>query len=426
MVQYFKENKAKSVDVMTVDLEGEHYEVFEQQCSQIKLKTYSHVFIDELWIGSKIRFQMQKNSENIQLVDELEIVKDAIKNVEGYVWMSSVFDYKEDCFDEEKSEEEIRRFLRTQRMQGKERPLYKTLATPSLLKTLKSRGGVVRRIKHLLRSTNSIVKLLQGYSVRYFDRDFPYGTDQMLNHNVEGQEVGWIVVQPESSLVVSGTGVEQAIKLHVQVEELVRLMYEKCGDIIQRAIRSTYDLRPPSLMNTSKTQVKYQLLPGDILVVNFVARYQSKFNLGKELNKKRIPVHDLREQGAAHGDFSKGSRSRVCLLNSKSRDDSTRIEGTEWPMVIILLTPELLFNTEEKASFEMLRNYDANIAMFRTQAKLVVISDSWRSSQDFLKVINEKLKYKTVGVLCPTRQLESCDFQGSNQLLELVVCDNIN
>ena len=394
MKQYFNVNKARNVDVMTIELEGEHGEAFKQPCSEIELQTYSHVFIDELWIGSKIRFQMQKGSDTITTVDELAIVKEAIENIEGYVWMSSVFDYKEQRFEEQKSTEEIHQLLRTQRLQGQESPLYKTLiiSTPSLLDALRRSGGVVHRIKHLLRSTNSIVKLLQDYSFCYSDRDFPYGTDGMLNHNVEGQEISWIVVQPQSLIGIPQAGVARAIadQLQVQVEEHVRLMYKECGNIIQEAIRSTYDLRPPKLMKTSKTRMKLQLIPGDILVVNFVARYQAKHNLGNELNRKGIPFHDLTDQGAVSGEQS---RNGVCFLNSKSRADSTLIEGTEWPMVIILLTSELLFNTDAKVPFEMLRNYDAYIAMFRAQAKLVVISDSWKSSEDFLKVVNEKIKY---------------------------------
>lgn len=397
MERYFKENKAKGVDVMTIELEGENKEVFKQQCSEIKqqieLQTYSHVFIDELWIGSKIRFQIEKDSDAITVVDELEIVKYVIENIDGYVWMSSVFDYKEHCFeaDEVKSEEEILPLLVKQSLQGKERPLYKVLGTPLLLETLRRSGGVVCTLKHLLRSTNSIVKLLQDYSRCYSDRDFPYGTDNMLNHNVEGQEIDWIVVQPQSGMNFSGH------QPQAQLEELVKLMYKACGDIIRQALHistgtqqthSISDLRPPSMMKTQKSGKKFQLLPGDILVVNFVVRYQSRNNnLSNYLKQREIPIHDLKEKGAVSSDFLE----RVCLLNSSSRDDSTLIEGTEWPMVIILLTSELLFNAE-KMPFEMLRNYDAYIAMFRAQAKLVVISDSWKSSQDFLKVVHMKIK----------------------------------
>ena len=404
MERYFKENKAKGVDVMTIELEGENKEVFKQQCSEIKhqieLQTYSHVFIDELWIGSKIRFQIEKGSDALTVVDELEIVKFAIENVDGYVWMSSVFDYKEHCFepDEVRGEEEILPLLVRQNLQGKERPLYKVLGTLLLLETLKRSGGVVRTLKHLLRNTNSIVKLLQDYSRCYFDRDFPYGTDDMLNHNVEGQVIDWVVVQPQSGMDISAPEVEPtAHQQQAQLEELVELMYKECGDIIQRALHistgtqqthSISDLRPPSMMKPQKSGKKFQLLPGDILVVNFVVRYQSRNNnLSNYLKHREIPTHDLKEKGAVSSDFLE----RVCLLNSSSRADSTLIEGTEWPMVIILLTSELLFNAE-KMPFEMLRNYDAYIAMFRAQAKLVVISDSWKSSQDFLKVVHMKIK----------------------------------
>ncbi|KAJ7380099.1 hypothetical protein OS493_010809 [Desmophyllum pertusum] len=94
---------------MTIQLEGENYEVFERQCSQLRLEEYSHVFIDELWFGKQIRYQMQEDN-TINVVDELKIVKQAIDSIKGYVWMSSVFDFKEQCF-EEISDEEIRQVL---------------------------------------------------------------------------------------------------------------------------------------------------------------------------------------------------------------------------------------------------------------------------------------------------------------------------
>ena len=417
MERYFKENKAKGVDVMATELEGENKEVFKQQCSEIKqqLQEYSHVFIDELWIGSKIIFQIEKDSDFVTVVDELGIVKYAIENIEGYVWMSSVFDYKEHSFepDEVKSEEEILPLLLKQSLQGKERPCYKVLGTPLLLETLRKSDGVVRRLKHLLRNTNSIVKLLQDYSLCYWDRDFPYGTDHMLNHNVEGQEIDWVVVQPQSSMNISAPEVEPtAHQPQAHLKELIKLMYKECGDIIQQVLHhstgtqqthSTSDLRPPSMMKTRKSGKKFQLLSGDILVVNFVVRYQSTNNnlsddlkqtkipnLSDDLKQREIPIHDLKEEGAVSGDFPEEyQKQKVCVLNSSSRYDSTLIEGTEWPMVIVLLTSELLFNAKEMP-FEMLRNYDSYIAMFRAQAKLVVISDSWKSSQDFLKVVQMK------------------------------------
>lgn len=389
--KFFKDNKAKNVDVVTIELEGENFEVFESQCSQLRLETYSHVFIDELWIGSKIRYQMQQDG-TVKVVDELKIAKQAIESIEGYVWMCSVFDFKEQCF-EEISEEDIEHVLETKRLEGKETPLYKKLGTPSLLETLRRNGGVTRRIKHLLRSTNNIVKLLQDYSARYLERDFLYGTENMLNHNVEGQEISWIVVEPQS-LVDSSEAhmipeLEQGEAWQVRGNQIAMLTYSKCGEVIKEVTRFNPDLRPPSLMKTSKSQVKLQLCPNDILVVNFVARYQSKLNLSEELKRKGIAMCDLHEQGAFSDGCLDQARSGVCLLNSKSRDDSTCLDGAEWPMVIVLLTSELMLN-ERNAPIETVRNYDPYIAMFRAQAKLVVISDSWGSSQDFLESVDKK------------------------------------
>lgn len=389
MAKFFKDNKVKNVDVMTIQLEGENYEVFERQCSQLRLEEYSHVFIDELWLGSKIRYQMQEDN-TINVVDELKIVKQAIDSIKGYVWMSSVFDFKEQCF-EEISDEEIRQVLASKRLEGKESMFYRTLGTPSLLETLKRIGGVTRRIKHLLRSANNIVKLLQDYSSLYLERDFPYGTENMLNHNVEGQDISWIAVLPQSHMDSSQEHmIPKMEQLQVQADELAMLTYSKCGEVIDEVTRFNPDLRPPSLMKSSKTQVKLQLCPDDILVVNFVARYQSKLNLGGELKRKGIPIYDLiHEQETFLNDFLDRSRGGVCLLNSRTRNDSTCLDGAEWPMVIVLLTSELMLN-EGNARLETVRNYDPYIAMFRAQAKLVVISDSWRSSQDFLESVGKK------------------------------------
>lgn len=388
MRQYFKQNKAKNIHVKTIDLKGETLEEKRAQrrgqCSQRGVQEYDHIliddlwivqeydhiFIDELWIGSKKRYQIQEDSDASSVIDELRIVKEALeKNVNGYVWMSSVFDYKKQLFEDEKSREEIERLLKAQKLQGKENPLYRTLSTPSLLETLQRNGGVVSRIKHLLRSTNNIVKLLQDYSARYFDRDFPYGTDKMLNHNVEGQDISWIAVQPQRR---SDTTSQDR-------EELVRIMYKECAKVVNKALGSTSKLRPPSMKAKN-----LQLFSGDIMVVNFVARYGTENNLGDELRNQGVQFHELTAKGAVPEDYPRWSCDKVCLLQSNSRFDSTLIDGTEWPMVVILHTSELLLTS--------LRNYDTFIAMFRAQAKLVVLSDSWRSSEEFLKVIDEKIK----------------------------------
>lgn len=108
------------------------------------------------------------------------------------------------------------------------------------------------------------------------------------------------------------------------------------------------------------------------------------------LEKMKIPVCSLNDLRASSVEDEFLDRSGgVCLLNSKSRKDSEYIDGAEWPMVIVLLTPELLLS-DGNAGFEPVRNYDPYIAMFRAQAKLVVISDSWRSSQDFLNSVKKK------------------------------------
>lgn len=407
MAKFFQDNKAKNVDVATIQLEGEKHDIFESvhlvkiqgeqkadkheifgsQCSQL-MEMYSHVFIDELWIGSKIRHEMEQDG-TIKKIDELQIAKQAIESIEGYVWMSSVFDFKEECF-ETISDEEIRLVLESKRLEGKGNLLYKTLGTTSLLETLRINGGVTCRIKHLLRSTNNIVKLLQDYSSRYLERDFPYGTQNMLNHNVEGQEISWIVAQPQSLATSSGAHrLEQDELWQLQKNELAVQTYSKCAEVIKKVLFFNSDLRPPLLMKTSKSQVKLQLCPSDILVANFIARYHPKLSLGKVLERNEIPVYDFHEQRVFSTRCLDHSQSGVFLLNSLSRDDSTCLDGAEWPMVIILLTPELMLS-EGSAQFETVRNYDPYIAMFRAQAKLVVISDTWTSSQDFLDSVDKK------------------------------------
>lgn len=404
---FFRTTRQKNVDVATIQLEGEKHDVFESvrlvkiqgeqeadkheifgsQCSQL-MEMYSHVFIDELWIGSKIRHEMEQDG-TIKKIDELQIAKQAIESIEGYVWMSSVFDFKEECF-ETISDEEIRLVLESKRLEGKGNLLYKTLGTTSLLETLRINGGVTCRIKHLLRSTNNIVKLLQDYSSRYLERDFPYGTQNMLNHNVEGQEISWIVAQPQSLATSSGAHrLEQDELWQLQKNELAVQTYSKCAEVIKKVLFFNSDLRPPLLMKTSKSQVKLQLCPSDILVANFIARYHPKLSLGKVLERNKIPVYDFHEQRVFSTRCLDHSQSGVFLLNSLSRDDSTCLDGAEWPMVIILLTPELMLS-EGSAQFETVRNYDPYIAMFRAQAKLVVISDTWTSSQDFLDSVDKK------------------------------------
>ena len=186
------DNREMCVDVLTVELEGEHRKAFEDQQAQLKWETYSHVFIDELWIGSKIRYEMQQDG-NMNVIDELTIPKQALESIEGYVWMTSVFDFKKECF-EKISKEEITEVLTLQRLEGKKNLLYKKLSTPSLLEVLEKKGGVISRIRHPLRSVNNIVRLLQDYSSLYRERSFPYGVENMLNHNVDGQEITWIAV----------------------------------------------------------------------------------------------------------------------------------------------------------------------------------------------------------------------------------------
>ena len=100
---------------------------------------------------------------NMNVIDELTIPKQALESIEGYVWMTSVFDFKKECF-EKISKEEITEVLTLKRLEGKKNLLYKKLSTPSLLEVLEKKGGVISRIRHPLRSVNNIVRLLQDYN----------------------------------------------------------------------------------------------------------------------------------------------------------------------------------------------------------------------------------------------------------------------
>ena len=82
---------------------------------------------------------------------------------------------------------------------------------------------------------------------------------------------------------------------------------------------------------------------------------------------------------------------RVTLLSSPTREDSTHLDGVEWPVVVVILPSGVLLNTAELApNAERLRNYDTYISCLCTQVKLVVISDKW-TDEMFLKDIELKL-----------------------------------
>lgn len=137
---------------------------------------YSHVFVDEYWIGSK--------------PDEHMIMKELVTGISGYVWISSVHEYS----NHPKHTEKI------------------SLRTDPLIATLNQSGGAVNRITKVLRATNAIVDVERSYTDLYKNRSYPFGTKQVLGHSFEGLPVTWAV------------------------EDDVDGMYTRCTDIVASAM----------------------------------------------------------------------------------------------------------------------------------------------------------------------------------------------
>ena len=302
---------------------------------------YGHAFIDEAWIGSK--------PAEHEVILEL-ITKEGSSstrkhgNIPGYVWISSVFDMNRELIDkEEKTKSRI----------------------DPLLAAIKKEGGVVSHLTQVARATNNIIKLERDYSSRYQNRTFTYGTEKMLGHSLEGPAIAWEVVQDVAS------------------------MYKRCVEIVQSATRDamheddTTPLRKKSLI----------LNPADILIVNFAVRASESLLVRqslKELLVETIPVWTF---GDDIEQFMNCKEGKLTLLDSPTRDDSTYLDGVEWPMVMVILPSAVLLNkAKPPEGAEGLRNYDTYIAFFRAQAKLVIISDKWRSQEEFLKDVDQKNK----------------------------------
>ncbi len=86
-------------------------------------------------------------------------------------------------------------------------------------------------------------------------------------------------------------------------------------------------------------------------------------------------------------------RTKLTLLSSKTRKESTYLDGMEWPMVIVILPSGVLLNKDIIVDgAERLRNYDTYISFFRAQVQLIIISDKWKCENEFLKDIAQKEK----------------------------------
>lgn len=327
---FFK--KSTLVEVMTIVIEEESPQLLEHTKTVLQEKMasgeYGHVFIDEYWIGAKPA--------------EHWIILELVTKIPGYVWISSVFDYRQDMLD-------------TSKMSARTKPL---------LVVLKEQGGQVSRISQVVRATNNIINLERHYSALYRNRSYPYGPEQILGHSLEGLPTMWVIANSIDS------------------------MYNKCTQEVDSAIKE------PAVHSVITKERNLTLNPADILIVNFAVRAHESLSVGPSLearlNSAKIPIWSF---GESLEQFMNCDEGKVTLLNSHTREESTHLDGVEWPMVVVILPSGVLLNEVELAEgAERLRNYDTYISFFRTQVKLVVISDKWTNETEFLEDIERKFK----------------------------------
>ena len=320
---FFK--KSHRVEVITIIIEADKMKDTKVDVrGRIASGEYKHVFIDEYWIGAK--------------EVEQDIILELIAATPGYVWITSVFDFREDL------------------LETHEKLMYRT---KPLLEALKKKGGTVSRIPKVLRATNTIIELEKMYGSFYQGRSYPYGTKEVLGHSLEGLPISWVV------------------------EKGLQNMYAKCTEIVNSAVRDVLEL------DVSLDGKKLALNPSDILIVNFAVRMRESAskNLKQHLDIKNLPVWMVDFSDAP--EFNTG---KMTLLQSHTRQDSSYLDGMEWPMVVIILPSSLLLGTAPLAhGAPSLRNYDTYIAMFRAMVKLVVISDKWTNQKEFLADIKQRL-----------------------------------
>lgn len=272
--------------------------------------------------------------------DEHKIINDLIKGIPGYVWISSVHDYS--SHSDHKAKIELR--------------------TDPVITMLKENGGVVQRITKVLRATNAIINLLRGYIHEYKHRSYPFGTKEVTGHLFEGLPVSW------------------------KVADSVNDMYSVCVNIVAHATGFSAPL--------TIGRERLTLYPDDILIVNFAVRTKAsenvEYTLKERLTDKGIPVWTFED---SLEDFTDCGIKSLTLLESRVREASCFLDGVEWPMVIIILPYDLFMKKSEIASgAQKLRNYDPFISFFRAVVKLVVISDKWKNSEEFLADLAKREK----------------------------------
>ena len=326
--RFFKKSKSTLVEVMTILLEEERPELLEET-------------------KAKLREMMASGEYDHVFIDEYwigskppeqEIILELVAKIPGYVWISSVFDY-----DQSTKKYEVR--------------------TKPLIDAVENEGGVVSRITQVKRATNTIIKLERNYSAFYQGRSHPYGTKEILGHSLEGLPIMWATADS-----IDG-------------------MYDKCLKFVNSTLND-----PIAQTSILKTE-NLTLNPADILIVNFAVRTIESLSvtpsLETRLKSANIPIWSFGEDPEL---FMNCSEGKVTLLNSPTREDSTHLDGVEWPVVVVILPSGVLLNMAELApNAESLRNYDTYISCFRTQVKLVIISDKWTDEKMFLEDIEQKL-----------------------------------
>ncbi|CAB4021552.1 Hypothetical predicted protein [Paramuricea clavata] len=323
--KFFK--KSHLVEVISIVMKDESREDTDHTTSEIRKKIqsgeYEHAFIDEYWIGSR-------TTEN-------NIIQELVRGLPGYVWISSVFNYQPEA----------------KKVKANTQPL---------LTALHENGGEVRHITQVMRATNSITELERDYSKLYADRSYPYGTERILGHSYEGLPVTWAV------------------------EENVSEMYDKCVDIVYRAIT---DVIPPDILKRDNITLD----PADILIVDFAIRMdesrQLEQSLMDRLTNRHVPVWTF---GQSPEQIVEDKTKKVTLLQSVKRKASEFLDGIERPMVVVILPSGMVLKTAKLADeAERLRNYDTYISFFRTMVKLVVISDKWTNKEEFLSDVKDHM-----------------------------------
>ena len=321
--------KSTLVEVMTILLDEENPELLKET-------------------EAKLREMMASGEYGHVFIDEYwigskppehAIILELVSKIPGYVWISSVFDY-----DQSNKKYEER--------------------TKPLIDAVEKEGGIVSRITQVIRATNTIINFERDYGALYQGRSYPYGTKEIFGHSLEGLPITWTTADN-----VDG-------------------MYDECLKFVNSTLSN-----PITQISIFKTK-RLALNPADILIVNFAVRTMESLSvtpsLEARLKSANIPFWSFGENPEL---FMNCDEGKVTLLNSPTREDSTHLDGVEWPVVVVILPSGVLLNTAELApNTERLRNYDTYISCFCTQVKLVVISDKWTDEKMFLKDIELKLK----------------------------------